>query len=387
MRLSPRLVISAVLLLAATAAVAQTPAQTPPMMNYTYTFEGSNEQRLVRNAEMRALRSTVGRFYFSDRLIIAPEILEAWLDRERGQFIAGVTVLDREVDQDRYRLRMDVAVFAALLEQEMERYRYFVRPRPSPLSFVFLMETVDASVPQVPVAKPIVIEGLEDAGLEVSEIAVLSPSGRIDVSEGGADPTLNLTLKEALVNSQRGGVELMFAGQCTTTLTENPDLYYDSYHFYDTTLLLRMFRVDTGDLLGEVVVSDSAAHADDVVAREIAIRKCVGRAIDQLMRTYRAQWPHEIQNRADYQLMVTDIGPEDLSLLEGKLSDLDEDAQVFRRSHFGDVAVLNLLFSSEFADAPIVERKGLLEFLRDLDTPQLRVESVDGSRIVARVVR
>jgi hypothetical protein len=237
------------------------------------------------------------------------------------------------------------------------------------------------------VAKPLFVEALEDVGLEVSEIAIVSPSSRIDVAEGGTDPTLSPTLAEALINAQRGGVELIFTGQCTTTLTSNPDLYYDNYHFYDTTLLMRMLRVDTGELLGEVIASDSAAHPDDAVAREIAIRKCVATAVGQLHETHRTHWPYEVLNQTDYHLMVTDVRPDDLGLLESKLGDINPEAQVYRRSLFSDVACLNLNYSSEFASSPIEERDGLVDFLVNLDAPQLRIESVEGRRIEATVVR
>ena len=75
-------ILALTLTLAALAAAAW--AEAPPLINYTLTFEGSDEERLINNAEMRALHSTIGRLYFSNRVIIAQEILDRWLERNRA---------------------------------------------------------------------------------------------------------------------------------------------------------------------------------------------------------------------------------------------------------------------------------------------------------------
>lgn len=361
-------------------------ATLPSVLTYTYTYEGSDEARLVRTAQMRALKATVGRLYFSDNVLIAQDILERYLDLHRGDFVAGVTILDRVVDQDRYRLRMDVSINAQQLEEELQRFRFLVTPRPTPLAFIFMNETVDTTQPQVAVARSIVAEALQDAGLEVSDTAILSPDSRIDVGEAGPDPEENRTLATALNSAQRAGVELLFTGQATTTLTDNPQVYYDTHYYYSTQIILRMFRVDTGELLGQANVGDSGAHSDDATAREISIRKAVGQAVNELMAIESERWAPEILNEADYRLMITDIGEDDLSMLEVKLGDINDTSRVFRRSHYGNVACLNLLFSSEFAPNPGEERSELVDYLENLNTPQLRIESIEGSRITASVV-
>ncbi|MBN1475150.1 hypothetical protein JXA47_00200 [Candidatus Sumerlaeota bacterium] len=372
--------------LALASVAAASVAETPAILNFTFTYEGSDEGRLIHNAQMSALRSTVGRFYFDDRVIIARDILDRYLENNLSEFIASITVRDRVVDQGNSRLLLEVAVFARELERSLQELRFFFTPRPTPLSFVFLQEILDDARQEVPVAKPLVVEALDDAGLQVSEIAILSPDSRTDVAEGGSDPADNPVLCDALRNAQRGGVELLFSGQCTTTLTDASDLYYDEHYFYETSLLLRMFRVDTGELLDEVVVTDSGSDVDDATAREIAIRKCVAAAIDRLIDTYSERWPREVLNQTDYLLMVTDVGDDEVDLLINKLADIDEEAQVFQRSFYADVACLNLVYSHPFETSPVAERQALIDYLLGMDTPQLRIESVDGRRIVARVV-
>jgi hypothetical protein len=147
-----------------------------------------------------------------------------------------------------------------------------------------------------------------------------------------------------------------------------------------------MFRVDTRELIDEVVVSDSGAHTDDASAREIAIRKCVNAAVGQLVQTYNRLWPHTMLDQTDYQLMITNIDTSVREVLVGKLADVPGGAEVFLRSHFADVACINLVHESPFTNTSIQERQGLIDYLEAMDTPQLRVESVEGTRIVARVV-
>jgi hypothetical protein len=357
------------------------------MINYTLTYRGSSQEALIHNAEMDAIHRTVGEFLFTDRILIAREILDAYLERNSAQFIAGVTVLDRVVDQRGYRLRMDVGVLAQQIERRLEEFRFLLTPRPTPVCFIFLQETLDDARQEVPAAKPLVAEALTDAGLQVSQVAILSPDSRIDVAEGGTDPTTTPTLAEAITNAQRGGVELLFTGQSTTSLRSHPSLYYDEHYFYDSSLLLRMFRTDTGELLGEVIVRDYGAHPDSAQAREIVLRKCASRAVTELMAIYHDRWPHEVHNEGDYHLMIHDIGNDDLDLLQGKLTELPGGARVFRHSLYHGIATLNVLYRSPFTTSETEERQGVVQFLRDIPNPQLRIESVDGRRIVARVIQ
>lgn len=382
-----RLLMTTLLGVALAACAVAAWAETPPLITYTVEYAGADPDQLVHDAQLAVLHRTVGTFYFSDRVLIARDILDAYLERNMAQFIAGVTVADRQVDQGQCRLRLDIGVFAAALERALEQYRFLFRPRPTPLCFVFLQESLDDARQDVPAIKPLLIEALTDAGMPVSETAILAPDSRVDVAEGGTAARDNPTLAEALTNAERGGVELLFTGQASTTLRTAANQYYDEYYFYDTTLLLRMFRVDTGALLDEVVVSDFGAHPDDAQAREIAARKCIGAALDRLLATYRDQWPREVLNQTDYHLMVLEIGDDELRLLEGALADLAPGARVFRRSHYADVAVLNLVYEDPFARTPTEERRRLVEALRGLDAPQLRIESVEDTRIVARVLR
>lgn len=361
-------------------------AELPPLLNFTMTLEGDDEADIVHRAEILALQSAVGRLYFENRVIVAQRLLANFLDENRERFISDVTVLGRHLSENRYELEMSVGVFGQDLQSALEEYRFLFEPRPIPLTFVFLAETLDAARQEVPMAKPLVIAALDDAGLRVSEIAILSPDSRIDVAEGGTDPAQIRTLDEALTNAERGGVEILLTGQCTTTLSDNTELYYDEYYFYETTLLLRMFRVDTRELISEVVVSDSGAHTDDATAREIAIRKCVNTAVGQLVEAHAQIWPGAILNQTDYQLMITGIDPTVREILVGKLADMPGGAEVLLRSHYADVACINLVHSSPFTRTSIQERQALIEFLEAMDTPQLRIESVEGTRIVARVV-
>lgn len=373
------------LALAAVAAVGW--AQTPALITHTLTFEGTDEADMIRRAEMSALLSTVGRFYTGNRVVIARGLLEPFLERNRQQFVASVTVAGRRVDRGLTRLQLSVGVFASTLEQALEEYRFLFHPRPTPLTFVFLSETLDEQRQDVPTARPILMEALDDAGLQVSAAAVLSPDSRIDVSEGGTSPDGNTTLADALMNAERGGIELLFTGQITTTLTSQETLYYDEHFFYESTLLLRMFRVDTGELMGESVVTDSGSNPDDATAREVAIRKVVGRAVDELMEIQRRRWPSEIQGQTDYHLLVTDIDEDSLERLEAQLEGLDADASVHRHSFFHGVAVLNLNYTSEFHGTPQQERQALLSHLIGLEQPQLRVISGDTDPIELTTVR
>jgi len=102
--------------------------------------------------------------------------------------------------------------------------------------------------------------------------------------------------------------------------------------------------VDTGEILKEVTVTSLAGSVRQSQAINLSIVSAVRKAIAQLAEYYQANWDKIVRNKGDYLILITGVSDEKLDLIKKKLGSLDDSAQVFEKSKYADVAVLNLVF-------------------------------------------
>lgn len=89
-----------------------------------------------------------------------------------------------------------------------------------------------------------------------------------------------------------------------------------------------------------------------------------------LPEDFSSEWGNTMLDRTDYRLMIQGATPEMITSIENKIRALSPSVRTYVKSHFGDIAVLNVVFPNA--------RPGQVErFLFESRTPQFRVIPVD----------
>ncbi len=146
-------------------------------------------------------------------------------------------------------------------------------------------------------------------------------------------------MKEA----HKNGVELIITGESNTRQIKDEKLYYDTFYFYETNLSLYLMRTDTGDIIYEKTYTSMAYNTDENTAIDKSVVIAARDAANEIVDYYYDTWDKIFLNDVNYQLMVTGIEPDGLDLIKQKIALLHPDTEIYVRSHYNGVAILNLV--------------------------------------------
>ncbi|MCE5230380.1 hypothetical protein LLG95_12415 [bacterium] len=346
-----------------------TRARISDIANYKYVLEGENEAATIRVAELRALMSASARLYFGDKIIIGRELLEPYLSRYGEKAIAQV-VIDGQpqiLAGNKIRMPIRITVNLPLLYEDLAEKQFIAEPSIRPRVTIHLREMVGDMLTSEPLAMPRLAAAMENNLFRVLSKDMEKPALNIDLSKDAGQ------LDTARLEAERNGIDVILTGTMNTRPITTGQILYDTYHFWQTSLDLYLYRVDTGELIAHVKDSYSANAPNDAQAISKTLDTIVSRTGTRIATILHDVWPATMLNQMDYRVMVSGVNPATLDHVETLLQSFAPQMRIFRKAYYGDVAVLNLML-------PEGKHIDLDYLLRHSTNPQFIVHKVDDKR-------
>ncbi len=338
---------------------------------YHYVLAGDNEAAAIHEAELRALMSAAARLYFDDnKIIIGRELLEPYLRHSGNKAIAEVLVdgQPRLLANKKIQMPIRVSVNLPLLFEDLAEKQFVSEPNIRPCMTIHLREDVgDAPSPEA-LTVPRLASAMENNLFRVLSKQMERPSLNIDLTTSAG------LLAAARLEAERNGIDVILTGSMRTAPITTGQILYDSYHFWQTSLDLYLYRVDTGERIAELHDAYSANASNDSQAISKTLDTIVQRTGARLAATLHDMWPNTMLNQANYRLMVSGVDPASLDHIQTMLGGIAPgQARIFRKAYYGDVAVLNVVL-------PEGKRVDMESFLRRTTNPQFVVRRIDERR-------
>jgi hypothetical protein len=335
---------------------------------YEVSASGPSHEAALKAAELHAVRSAVGEFYSSDEMLLARDLLERYLDTYYRRFVSSDRVLAERESQGTVSLRASVIVDVNALEKDLRQKRFFYKPRRRPVYYVTVAETLDGqAVSGDPVSRGAIHEGLEQILGEkrFESDAITSVGANVNLLD---DPA---RLQEALMAAQRRGIEVLVTGKVVLTMTQQKKVHFEDYTYYRAAADVAFIRVDDGKVLARAQYDAIAGGPDSEAAKRTASVRAAGRILQDLLPKLAQEWERTMTDAVEYQVTIVGVSPTEVSVVEERLHSLLGGVEVYRRSLFEDVVVLNLYYPPERVNPG--ERARVEKVLKDLASPQLKL--------------
>lgn len=335
------------------------------IVSLTYDLQGVDEAAIIDEAQVRALKSAAARLYFDDYLLLGRELLEPYLRRDPGRFIAVRDVLDRQVlVDDQMSMTVKVSVNLDKLYADMNEKKFIATPKLRPTASVHLQEIINGQADNSAGGRERIEANLEQHLFRSFSEKMRKPALDVDVS-ANADLML-----DARFEAQRNDVDVLLTGTLISRPLKEGLVLFDQYYFEQVELNLKMYRVDDGALIAQERDQYSAAGDTEADARAKALDFMIERTTRKMARQLAQFWDSTILDRSSYRLMVTGVGPEDETMVLNFLKTVDPEVQIFQKAEYGDVVVLNVITGK-------VTPEQLETLIRESSQPQFSVRKID----------
>ncbi len=331
------------------------------------TTEGETPEEAMNVARVEAIRGAAGRVLMSDRLIMADDILAKYLANYAANFVKAVEVLEEDFVQGRNRITAKVFVDYSGLVEDMEDKRFLYKPAYRPRFASFMTEKQDGRIVNEGNARNALATSMNNLGMRRYGKILNTPPATTDVSLD------DFLLQSAVVSSQRAGVEVIVTGECTTVLQDQQKLYFDEYWFYESEMTAQLIRVDTGEPLFEAKARGSASDKDPATAIQTAIDRAAERVASQLVPPFEAHWPKLVQRKSDYEVLLTGVDSDLVSIISEHMKRLGIDTEVYVRKEFDK--------SASIAIDTNQPREAVIETIRSCTYPTLSVVNPGAERV------
>lgn len=312
----------------------------------TLVAAGTSRQDAIDNARRRAVLGSAGRALLDGYLIYADDLLSKYLANYAQEFVDGVEVVSSEVVGGETVLDVRVFVDWARLLADLKDKRFLYEPSYKPPFAPFFTESRDGIPSEEGVARTAIIQAFLAAGVKPFEGVLLGVQQSVDVASD------EFLLRNAVIQAQRNGIEIIVSGTASTKQREQRDIYFDNFVFYDCEMTASLIRVDTGETLYKTETTGSASARD----RSEAIRLSIERAAEQVATEFSEDllpwWPVVVVVRGqdNYELLLTGANDELRGIVEQYLNELGSDTKVHLRKDFEGCAHLVIETSSTRAD-------------------------------------
>jgi len=387
-RVSRFLLLAAAWVLAVSFASAiEQPIPSAPLLPGRYQISGSSEEAVIKEARARALRSAIGRIYFTDYMLRARSLLEAYVDRYSDNFVARQKVWTSEIRGGRRYMDIEVVVDCKKLYDDLNEKKFLYRPAFRPIFYLFLAETYNGQPVEDMFGRKHLLQITnlreyrylwQDHPSKANDPSIpASQKTEVDLITISAhqDPTTSATeLAKACREAQRYEIEVFVAGTIETKTVRNKEVYFDNYTYVETRCTLSLVRSDTGEILSTVSTTVSAAHMDPEEARRMATADALDKLAPQLFGVFDKQWDKMILRKADLRIMVIGLNDVAVNVLRQLITGISPEAEIYTRCSFADVGVLTVTWNGKAQD--------LLHTLRLDGFPSVRMFYVEPNGLI-----
>jgi hypothetical protein len=312
----------------------------------------------------------VGRVYLSDQMIIARSLLEQYLIQNYEKFIYSVETISKKYVGDDIELVLHVFVDYKNLASDLKEKRFLYKPKYKPYFAIFIEEILSDEPASVFLAQQELTNVIRDRAVRLPEVSIMYPPSNVNIT---SSPDL---LESALREAHKAGVELIITGTSETRLIKKEQLYYDFFYFYETDLNLKLMRSDTGEVLYESQNMGQAYSTDEQQAIKTSVAMAIQMVGNEIIDYYYETWNKIFLNEVDYQIMFTGVDDNGLELIKQEIEGLHPDTEVYTRSFYKNIAVLNVVDSGS-ADE-------LQQLIKTSSFPNFRILEVSGKSLEAQ---
>jgi hypothetical protein len=374
------LALLACLLAAGTVAAFEPPKPITPRLTLRYQKQGEKEDVLVREAMVQAVRAGVGRIYFSNVMLRGLDVLDPYIRQHVQTFIPRHEVLVSEVRGGQRYVDVEIVVDMEKLYQDLFEKQFLYRPALRPVYYAALSETLNGEPVASQFGRTYLIRKLNDLPErrfrflwtdEVDDPAVpVTKKQAVTVENVPANADVSAKLDEACREMQRHEVEFFLTGAIQTSTTRSVELYLNTVptHFVETHARIQMVRSDTGQVIRSVDIRKVSGNVDLNKAMEDSVASAMDVAATQLFDDFAGMWGKTVQDKADVRILVAGATADNLNVLNVLLNTLTPKAEIYTRSTFDGVAVLNLGWSGPM--------EKLVNLLREARHPEFKVTQV-----------
>lgn len=333
---------------------------------YEYEIVAESVESAVKEASMRALKSSAARLYFGDYILLGRDLLEPYLSVYGDRFVLKREVRSEHILADgSRRVFVSIGIDQGHLFSDLEEKHFIAKPKLRPIVAVLLEETIDGRRGLDGKARDLLEEGLRRNELRTESKRVAHYDLGVDVSVDES------TLREARLEAQRWDIDVIVTGSLKVQPRKEKVILYDQLFFHDAEIELKLIRIDTGETMRHITSHYSASGLTPEESLSKLLEQLVPMAAAELTDGFLDEWANIMLDKADYRLLITQVSPEQLTIIDSMLRALSPSVQTYLKSYYGDVAVLNIIYP----DAP----PGFVEdFLRRSKVPQFRVKT-DGT--------
>jgi len=361
--LKPMMMTAVALLCATWCAGQKAASKSDRLVMFELDIFGPTTEAAIQQAELHAVRSTVGEFYLSDEMLLGRTLLEHYLEKSYKRFVVGESVLSRRESEGTVYLRVSISVDKRALEDDLRQKRFFFKPRRRPTLYVTVAETMDSSpTAGEPITRVAVQEALTQLLIRFEPRVIFAQAANIDLTK---DPQ---QLDAAREVAERSGVEVLLTGQAEMKLLREKMINFDDYFFYNARLTLSLIRVDDGRVLETSSYEAEAGNKDRETAKRVAASRAATKILQDTIPRFAERWERTMTDDAEFQVMVGGVNERQAGAIQDRIATRLKGIQVYRRSLFEDVAVYNLFNPGKTQPT---DRESVEQILREIASPRL----------------
>ncbi len=384
------LALLACLLAAGTVAAFEPPKPITPRLTLRYQKLGEKEDVLVREAMVQAVRAGVGHIYFANVMLRGLDILDPYIRQNVQTFIPRHEVLVSEIRGGQRYVDVEIVVDMEKLYQDLHEKQFLYRPALRPIYYAAFSETLNGEPVASQFGRTYLIRKLNDQPErrfrflwtdDVDDPAVpVTKKQAVSVENVPADADVSDRLAEACRELQRHEVEFFLTGTIQTSTTRSVELFLntDPTHFVETHARIQMVRSDTGQVIRSVNIRKVSGNVDLNKAMEDAVASAMDVAATQLFDDFAGMWGKTVQEKADVRILVAGATADHLNVLHVLLNTLTPKAEIYTRSSFDGVAVLNLGWNGPM--------EKLVNLLREARHPEFKVTPVGTNGLLIELI-
>ncbi len=338
--------------------------KTENLLTYEYELVGETEDQIYREAMVRSLKSSAARLYFGNFILLGRDVLEPYLYHNGAPFIVSNDVLERrDLSRELIQMRLRVGVNLDTFYRDLWEKRFIAAPNLRPIASVHLREVIEGRPDTSADARSRIDLVMEQNLYRVFSDKMRKPGLDVDLS---GSPGL---LREARGEAQRHDVDVLVTGTVAVRPIREETIYYDDHFFQEAAAELKLYRVDTGEMLIEVDDRYSANGASVGEATDKALNELLIRMSQKIADHLRGMWGKTMLEKGNYRVLVSGVRSDQKSKIYAFLRTLSDETEIYEKTYYGDVLVVNLV-------APALGPDQLESFLRDSSEPQFDVHRV-----------
>lgn len=342
--------------------------------SFRYDIVADNAGAALEEASVRALTSTAARLYYGNYVLLGRDLLEPYLRQNGEKFVLSRRILGQQgTPEGRRRVSVEVVVDTDALYNDLDSKHFIAEPKFRPVLAVALDESLNDEPNKVSLARVTLEEILRQVDMRVEEQPLGNGLERQDASK---DPAL---LRQAREEAQRLDADVLVTGTTKLYGPESKVILFDQFYRVEGELTLQFIRLDSN----EVIRTWSGTYAASAPTAAEAVEDCffqlAANAVNSMTEGFLEEWQSTMLDRTDYRICITGADPQMVDVFANELRLLSPDAELYLKSQFADVAVLN-------ANLPGAPLEQVETFLHRHRTPQFKVISTGRGRYELRVL-